>query len=123
LLSTIVERIALDPHVANLVPLVLEGHLSEAALAAGLEPITRRLRGTADAIDLLVDCQRMTGYDAGARSHFVRWNQQHRARVGRVAIVTDNRLWRMVIAAMSLASSREMRAFATPELARAWFSS
>jgi hypothetical protein len=96
----------------------LSGHLTEESLGAslaGLEPSLRRTR-----VPILIDCRKMTDYDLAARHAFVRWNATHRDRVARVAIVTDNRLWWMVIHAMSLASGQEMKGFAQREEAIAW---
>ena len=72
------------------------------------------------AFQVVFDCTRMTGYTADARGHFVDWHRAHRARLGRVAIVTDNTLWHMVVATMSLASGRAMKCFQTVESAQTW---
>jgi hypothetical protein len=69
---------------------------------------------------LLVDCLAMTDYDPDARAEFVAWNKRTKAQFDRVAIVTDKLAWRMVIAAMSLASGQTMRAFDDVGSARAW---
>ena len=53
----------------------------------------------------------MTGYEPGARGVFVEWNRANRGRVRRVAILTDNLLWRMVISVMSLAATVDMKPF------------
>jgi hypothetical protein len=97
----------------------LSGHLTAQALAAALAPVTMYVEAGRRVL-LLVDCRTMTGYDAEARALFVSWNKAHRHRVDRVAIVTDNRLWHMVISAMSLASRQEMRPFADPAGAERW---
>ena len=70
--------------------------------------------------DLIVDAAEMTGYDGLARARFVEWNAANRKAIRRLAIVTNNPLWGMVIRAMSLASGREMRPFATRDEAAAW---
>jgi hypothetical protein len=105
-------------------PVVLQveiaDHLSERALEAALGPIAARLRADARPCRLVIDCGRMTGYDGEARSRFVAWNQAHRGRLERVAIVTANRLYQMVVSAMALASRQEMRAFDDLAAARAW---
>ena len=93
---------ALEPTSIVVVPLV--NHLTAAALRVALSPATQLLRAGSRLL-LLVDCVGMTGYDAEARAQFVSWNAAHRHRIDRVAIVTDNALWHMVIAAMSLASA------------------
>jgi hypothetical protein len=104
--------------VVVVVPLV--DHLTEPALRAALSPTVALLGVGGPRLLLLVDCRRMTGYDADARALFVSWNTAHRHRIDRVAIVTDNRLWHMVIAAMSLATRQEMRPFPDPVNARMW---
>jgi hypothetical protein len=108
------------PPPAAILEIELVDHLTAPALATGLEPLTERLRSMPPACRLMVDCRKMTGYEAGARALFVQWNQAHRDRIDRVAVVTDNRLWHMVVSAMSLASGQSMRAFADPKLARTW---
>lgn len=89
--------------------LVLEGHLTGKTLRRELDAATAKL--TESPACMVVDCATMTGYDSEARLLFVQWNKEHRGSVERVAIVTTNRIWRMVIAAMSLASRQSMRAF------------
>ena len=68
----------------------------------------------------MVDCSAMTGYDTEARVAFVDWARSNRKRLARIAIVTNNALWHMVISAMRLASSTEMKAFSDVGPARAW---
>jgi SpoIIAA-like len=97
---------------------VLVGQLDRLQLERALTPVSDALRS--GRCGLLVDCREMTGYTSEARSFFVDWNSAHRARVTRVAILTDNMLWHMIIAAMSLASGQSMKAFADAYAARAW---
>jgi ABC-type transporter Mla MlaB component len=100
----------------------LVGHLSADALERQLAEVRKQL--TAAAADarpaLLVDASRMTDYDHAARELFVRFGAEQRKRVRSVAIVTENKLWLMVITAMSLASGQSMRGFGTREQASAW---
>jgi hypothetical protein len=96
----------------------LVGHLTEASLAASLAALEPSLGGARTPI--LVDCRKMTDYDLAARHAFVRWNAAHRDKITRVGIVTENRLWWMVIHAMSLASGQAMKGFATVDEATAW---
>ena len=110
------------PARGPVIAIELVGHLSADALESRLAPVRKQL-AEADPDQracLLVDAQRMTDYDHAARELFVRFGADHRKRVQRVAIVTDNKLWLMVIAAMSLASGQSMRGFATRELASDW---
>ena len=55
-----------------------------------------------------------------ARERFVEWNRQHRARLRAVAVVTENRMYHMVISAMAMASGQRMKGFATFDAAHAW---
>ncbi len=99
--------------------LPLVGHLSRADLQTGLAPITAAIeRGTCRA--LLVDCRKMTGYDADARALFVEWNAAKRHHLRRVAVVTENTLWWMVIATMALASRQKMKPFSDVDDAWRW---
>lgn len=97
----------------------LDEHLTHAKLESGLAPITAAIdAGRSNA--LIVDCRTMTGYDHDARALFVDWNSKHRKHLRGVAILTDNRLWWMVITAMALASRQTMRPFSTEPEALAW---
>ena len=95
----------------------LRGHLTEIALEEALATVPP------EATALLVDALGMTGYDGKARDTFVAWNARVRDRIGRVAIVTDKPLWRMVITAMGVASRQRMKAFEGEAPARAWLES
>ena len=94
----------------------LEGHLTAESLDAAFAALALPSGRT----PLVVDCRAMTGYDAAARERFVDWNRAHRERLTRVAVLTDNRLWHMVISAMAMASGQPMKGFADPGAARAW---
>ncbi|NOY91371.1 MAG: STAS/SEC14 domain-containing protein [Deltaproteobacteria bacterium] len=69
---------------------------------------------------MIVDCASMDDYDADARALFVDWHREHRKQFGSVAVITDKRLWHMLVSAMSLASGQRMRAFNDLAQARNW---
>ena len=94
----------------------LRGHLTQSALLGAL----RALEPIEESVALLIDATAMTGYDLAARTRFVEWNRRNRAHVQRVAIVTSKLVWRTVISAMSLASSQQMKPFASAAEAAAW---
>jgi hypothetical protein len=48
------------------------------------------------------------------------WNARFRSRIDRVAVLTDNILWHMVVGAMAVASGQRMKAFDTLEAADTW---
>jgi hypothetical protein len=98
----------------------LVGHLARNALAVALDRATSSIAQAPGPIELLVDCRQMTGYDADARALFVSWNSSHRSRIRRVAVLTVNPVWHMVIAAMAVASGQKMKDFARPDAAVAW---
>ena len=102
-------------------PLVgrLEGHLTRAGLEQVLDGIAQQLQ-TRERAPVLLDCTTMDGYDLDARHAFVDWNKQWKGRVERVAIVTPNRLYHVVIATMSLASGQAMKGFADHDEALHW---
>jgi hypothetical protein len=92
----------------------LEGVLSAAGLAQSL-----------GAVDLssdrmLVDVLEMTDYQPEARELFVDWHKRHRSQLSKVAIVTSNAFWRVVVSAMALASGQHMKAFDARRAAEAW---
>ncbi len=103
--------------------LLLEAHLTRVSLDVALERVDASLALSvrASTFDLVVDARQMTGYDASARARFVAWNSSNKARLEHVAVLTDNVLWHMVVAAMSIASGQPMRAFAASSQATAWF--
>ncbi|MEE9382309.1 MAG: STAS/SEC14 domain-containing protein [Nannocystaceae bacterium] len=72
------------------------------------------------AVTMVVDASEMRGYDRDARAFFIAWNRKHRASVRAVGVVTTNPLWRMIIHAMSLASTQRMKPFNSLEEALDW---
>ena len=106
----------------DVISLVLSGHLTLDSLNASLAPILPRIQETPEGtwVDLLVDALGMDGYDNDARARFVAFNAETRSRVRRVAILTQNVLWSMVISAMSLASRQKMQAFPNEVEALQW---
>ncbi len=97
---------------------VLTGHLTSEALNAALLEPAAALESSPAA--LIVDCRDMDGYDTGARETFVNWNRTWRHRITRVAVITDKTLWHVVVSAMALASSQQMKAFRSAEEAELW---
>ena len=71
---------------------------------------------------LVVDCRSMTDYERAAREYFVDWNRRHRDRIERVAVITANIAYRMIVSTMGLVSKQSMRAFPEPDEAYAWLS-
>lgn len=96
------------------------GHLTVAKLESELGRIHEH--GEAGEIGLLVDCSNMTGYDADARRGFMDWHRSAAAQVQRSAVVTDRRMWQMIVAAMAGASRIPLKAFSTHAEAREWLS-
>jgi MFS superfamily sulfate permease-like transporter len=103
-----------EPIIARLV-----GHLTRAQLEQVLAEVAEQLRER-EHTPVLLDCSAMDGYDLDARHAFVDWNKHWKAHVSRVAIVTSNRLYHVVIATMSLASGQAMKGFAEREQALGW---
>ena len=57
-----------------------------------------------------------------SRDRIAQWARSQRDRCDRVAIVTDNVLWQMVLRTSSLASKQRMRGFTDIEDAFDWLS-
>lgn len=110
------------PQSDRLMPIevALDGHLTVAALTAALHPVRDRVSLSPGGVRLLFDCRTMRGYDREARQLFVDWHRECSARVVRIAVVTENPLWPLVVSAMALASHREMKAFSNKEAAMRW---
>jgi hypothetical protein len=103
-----------------IVTVTFVGHLSRDVLDAELGSAKRNIGAGAG---MVVDCLAMSDYDAEARDHFVKWHREHRDRLRGVAVVTEKRLWHMIVSAMALASGQRMKAFDTVDEARAWLDS
>jgi MFS superfamily sulfate permease-like transporter len=117
---TSVQQLPVAGELNHTVVIKFDGHLTLAFCEQELAGVTTRLQADAANTELLFDCRTMTGYDAEARTRFVEWHKQHRERLGRVAIVTDNPLWHVVISAMSLAARHQMQSFTTRVAAETW---
>ena len=103
---------------AEAVVLVLEGHLTEDVLQEALTHTEHRIGSGSRG--LIVECSMMTSYTPEARALFVKWNREHKGALTHVAVVTIKPMWRLVVSAMSLASTQEMRAFNRLADARSW---
>jgi len=99
----------------SVVTLTLQGQLTRDALALELRRAEAELREDSS---MIVDCVAMEDYEPEARVLFVNWHRKHRLQ--RVAVITENRLWHMLVSAMSLASGQRMRAFSEVPAAREW---
>ncbi len=98
----------------------LRGHLTRDELERSLARIVPELERVEAKVAVLIDCREMAGYDLDARHAFVEWNSRWRDRIHKVAIVTSNRLYHVVISGMALASGQAMRGFADAEQAEVW---
>jgi len=93
------------------------------------EDVSRSVERAEETLDrlgrarLMVDCRRVDGYEGDARDRIVKWARTQRDRVDRVAVVTDNVLWQMVLRTSSLASRQSMRGFTDIEDAFDWLGS
>jgi hypothetical protein len=112
----------LHPTQPELFEVTLQNHLTAAALAQALGPVQNRIGARAENLRLLFDCRSMTGYDRAARELFVSWHRGCSARSCRIAILVANPLWHLVIAAMALASGKEMKPFSDRPSAIGWLS-
>lgn len=101
-------------------PVVLmpRGDLTLTALQSALEPIEAELRRGPRG--LLVDVRQVQNMHGEARDYFLRWTKEHKARISAMAIVTEKKRWRVLVAAASLVRGRALRAFPEPMAATAW---
>jgi hypothetical protein len=104
--------------VASVVRVELRDHLARFNLETALASAERE--AATAAIGLLVDCLHMTSYDTDARAYFVDWHRRMGPRIARTAVVLDQPLWRIVVAAMGLAAQRPMASFGSVREAEAW---
>jgi hypothetical protein len=98
----------------------LTGHLTFGNLTEALREASAVLGRPGPRVSVLFDCLTMTGYDRVSREAFVDWHRAHKARIDRVAILTSNPLWHLVISAMSLAAKTPMGAFSTRKASEEW---
>ena len=108
---------ALEPRI---VEVVLSGHLTLESLRASLDIAEKSVSAADGAAVLLVNCQRMSAYDAAARQYFVDWNRKMQGSIRRLAVVTDRTMWQLVVSVMALASGQAMKGFAEPASAQHW---
>jgi hypothetical protein len=92
----------------------LEGHLTRNALVAALP------REVPAGSTMIVDTTAMTSYDSNARTEFVDWNSRNKKTLSRVAVVTNKPLWRVIVAAMAVASGQNLKAFTNQAEAERW---
>lgn len=98
---------------------VVEGYLSEEQLVKVLAPVNAHLeRNMSTSCGVVIDILKMTGYAPEARVAYVKWHQKSHHRLKGVAVVTSNKLWRMVIAAIGITTS--LRAFESAADATQW---
>lgn len=88
--------------------------LPEALTVESLEAtLTRDLGPTPPRCDRIVfDATGMQTYTSDARAEFIRF-VRGLPKETRIGVVTDRPLWRMMLSAMSLAASREIRVYST----------
>lgn len=104
----------------NPLQITLQGHLTNRQLRQAFDTLEVEFGRSTAPHNLIVDCSGMTGYDMAARSTFVEWNKRWRGEISRVAIITDNQLWHMVISVMAKATRQPMKPFVNLENAQEW---
>ncbi len=105
---------------------VVSVRLKETVTSSDIYAAVERAEGTLDRLGrarLMIDCRRVDEYEGDARDRIIKWARTQRDRVDRVAVVTDNVLWQMVLRTSSLASRQSMRGFTDIEDAFDWLSS
>jgi hypothetical protein len=97
----------------------VNGFLSEEVLNRLLAPIDTQLaRNSKEPCTLLIDILGMQGYSPEARSAYVTWHRRSPGNLSAVAVVTSNKLWTMVIAAIGI--TVPLRAFDARDKAETW---
>ena len=98
----------------------LQGQLDGAAMREALDGLQAQLKDQPGPCCLIVDSLQMLGYDSDARSAFVSWIYAHRQQLSCVAVISNNKKWRSVIAVMSSMSQVRMRTFASVPESQSW---
>lgn len=97
----------------------VHGFLSEEVLRKLLTPIDAALGSDPKRpFTLLIDILGMQGYSPEARAAYVNWHRRSPSNLCGVAVVTTNKLWQMVIAAIGI--TVPLRAFEGRERAEQW---
>jgi hypothetical protein len=98
----------------------MEGHLTLAKMEAYFAPVSRALDAKSPQ-SLIINVLEMTTYEVAARDWFVKsWSPKYRPLVNRLALVTNKTTWRMLAAAVALATGQNMKAFASLADAESW---
>lgn len=88
---------------------------------AALSAASAEFRANRDQSHLLVvDISRMKTYQAASREYFIQWIEEHRRHVAAVAIITENRLWDMLVRAIAFSTGCRMASFPTVPAALRW---
>jgi hypothetical protein len=106
---------------ARVVSIRFRGVVDDRSLRESLE----RAEETLDRLGrarLLLDCRLVETYAGDARNHLMSWSRAQGDRVDRVAIVTEQVLWSMVIRTSSIGTTQKMRPFADIDEAFDWLS-
>lgn len=99
--------------------ITVNGYLSEEVLQRLLTPVDAALKSNPnEPCTLLIDILGMQGYSPEARSAYVSWHRRSPSNLCGVAVVTTNKLWTMVIAAIGI--TVPLRAFDGRERAEQW---
>lgn len=104
------------------VTITYKGQLSVTAVEQSMRVLDDALRNAPEGVNLVVNCLAMEGYDAEARRAF---QQSVGGRLGslrHVAVITDRKLWPMIVATMSAMTRVPMRSFGDVQEAEVWFS-
>jgi hypothetical protein len=109
-----------DSTAPGILRVTLVGHLTLQGFARAVEHASYILGHPGPPTAVIFDCLTMTGYDRATREAFVSWHREHRKRIERAAVVTTNKLWYLVISAMSLAARMPIRPFSTVMEADVW---
>jgi SpoIIAA-like len=99
------------------------GHLTTEMLGDELERVGSGLRVTSTPSAVLFDVLQMTSYDPPIRDLYITWHGKNRDRIGRVAVVTDKSLWRMIVSKVGLAVRAQVRTFSERRMAEEWCAS
>ncbi len=99
----------------------LEGNLTAGALKTSLASIQKEIDQSSGPTNVIFDARQMTEYEISARTAFVDWHKRNKKKLRKIAIVTKNPLWRVVIHGMSLATGTNMKPFSDMSTAEAWF--
>jgi len=107
------------PAPMNVFTVEVQGYLTADEFASKLQSVSRRIQ-PGSKVAVVFNVARMTGYEPEVRDTYVRWHKGAKPHIGRVAVVTEKPMWRLVVATLGMATGGTTKAFEKVDDALRW---